>query len=87
MLTATVVSNCGSSLTLRHRNGRPISGPCAWLRMVGVAALRQTSVEIAALLGTIVLGERPWLWRVLAAGLVTASALLVATSGLALRSK
>ncbi len=49
--------------------------------MGGVSALRETSVVAAALMGTIVLGERPWLPRVLAACLVTAGALLVATSG------
>jgi uncharacterized membrane protein len=53
----------------------------AYAPMGGVSALRETSVVMAALLGTIVLGERPWLPRVLATCLVTAGALLVAISG------
>jgi uncharacterized membrane protein len=53
----------------------------AYAPMGGVAALRETSVVMAALMGTIVLGERPWLPRVLPACVVTAGAVLVATTG------
>jgi drug/metabolite transporter (DMT)-like permease len=46
--------------------------------MAGVAALRQTSVVIASLFGTIILGERPWRPRVAAACLITVGSVLVA---------
>ncbi|MGO8916005.1 MAG: EamA family transporter [Stellaceae bacterium] len=53
----------------------------AYAPMAGVAALRQTSVIMAALLGTIILGERPWAPRVAAACVITAGAALVVTQG------
>lgn len=46
--------------------------------MAGVAALRQTSVVIASLLGTLLLGERPWRPRVAAACVIAAGLVLVA---------
>lgn len=46
--------------------------------MAGVAALRQTSVVIASLFGTFLLGERPWRPRVAAACVITAGSVLVA---------
>jgi drug/metabolite transporter (DMT)-like permease len=49
--------------------------------MAGVAALRQTSVVIASLLGTVLLGERPWRPRVLAACVIAAGSVLVAAQG------
>lgn len=45
----------------------------------GVAALRQTSVIIASLFGTFLLGERPWRPRVAAASVIAAGSVLVAT--------
>jgi drug/metabolite transporter (DMT)-like permease len=49
--------------------------------MAGVAALRQTSVVIASLFGTIVLRERPWRPRVAAACIIAAGSILVAAQG------
>jgi drug/metabolite transporter (DMT)-like permease len=49
--------------------------------MAGVAALRQTSVVIAALLGTAILGERPWRPRVAAACVIAAGSVLVVSQG------
>jgi len=42
-----------------------------------MAALRETSVVMAALIGTIVLGERPWKQRVAAAVLVSCGVTLL----------
>jgi uncharacterized membrane protein len=46
--------------------------------MAGVAALRQTSVVIASLFGTALLGERPWRPRVAAAFIIALGSALVA---------
>jgi uncharacterized membrane protein len=46
--------------------------------MAGVAALRQTSVVIASLFGTFLLGERPWRPRVVAACVIAVGSVLVA---------
>jgi drug/metabolite transporter (DMT)-like permease len=46
--------------------------------MAGVASLRQTSVVIASLIGTVLLGERPWRPRVAAACIIAAGSVLVA---------
>jgi drug/metabolite transporter (DMT)-like permease len=46
--------------------------------MAGVASLRQTSVVIASLVGTVLLGERPWRPRVAAACIIAAGSVLVA---------
>ncbi len=46
--------------------------------MAGVAALRQTSVVIASLFGTVLLGEGPWRPRVSAACIIALGSALVA---------
>jgi drug/metabolite transporter (DMT)-like permease len=46
--------------------------------MAGVAALRQINVIIASLLGTFLLGERPWRPRVVAACIIAVGSVLVA---------
>lgn len=43
-----------------------------------VSAIRESSVAIAALIGIIWLKERPWLWRLLCAGIVAAGVLILA---------
>ena len=53
----------------------------AYAPMAGVAALRETSVIIAALLGTVILGERPRVPRVAEACVIAAGSVLVATKG------
>lgn len=45
--------------------------------MAAISALRETSVIMAALIGTIVLGERPWELRVTAAVLVSCGVALI----------
>jgi drug/metabolite transporter (DMT)-like permease len=45
-----------------------------------VSTLRETSVIFAALIGVLFLGERPWKPRILAAGIVLAGVILMATS-------
>lgn len=45
-----------------------------------VSAVRESSVIIAALIGIVIFGERPWLRRVLSAGIVGAGVLLLAIS-------
>ena len=45
-----------------------------------VSAVRESSVIIAAPIGIIIFGERPWVRRVLSAGIVGAGVLLLAVS-------
>jgi uncharacterized membrane protein len=45
--------------------------------MAAISALRETSVIMAALMGTLVLGERPWEQRVTAAVLVAGGVALI----------
>ncbi|MVA98088.1 EamA family transporter [Nitratireductor sp. CAU 1489] len=49
--------------------------------IAAVSAVRESSVIIAALIGVLVFGERPWQGRVLAALLVAAGVVVLATSG------
>lgn len=46
-----------------------------------VSAVRESSVIIAALIGVLVFGERPWSTRLIAAVIVAAGVVLLATSG------
>lgn len=46
-----------------------------------VSAVRESSVIIAALIGVVFLGERPWGWRLICALIVAAGVALLATSG------
>jgi uncharacterized membrane protein len=46
-----------------------------------VSAVRESSVIIAALIGTIVFHERPWKGRMIAAAVVAAGVLTLASSG------
>jgi drug/metabolite transporter (DMT)-like permease len=45
-----------------------------------VSAVRESSVIIAALIGVVLLGERPWRLRLVSAGIVVAGVLLLAAS-------
>lgn len=49
--------------------------------MAAVSAVRETSVIMAALIGTLILGERPWQQRVLAAAVVAGGVALITTTG------
>jgi drug/metabolite transporter (DMT)-like permease len=49
--------------------------------MAAVSALRETSVIMAALIGTFILGERPWQHRVIAATIVAGGVALITTAG------
>jgi drug/metabolite transporter (DMT)-like permease len=46
-----------------------------------VSAVRESSVVIAALIGVVFFGERPWRWRLAAALVVAAGVILLAASG------
>ena len=50
----------------------------AYAPMAAISALRETSVIMAALIGTLVLGERPWEQRVAAAVFVASGVALIA---------
>jgi len=52
----------------------------AFAPMAAVSAIRESSVVIAALIGTVILGERPWPARVGAAILVAGGAVLITTT-------
>ncbi len=49
--------------------------------MAAVSALRETSVIMAALIGTLILNERPWQQRVVAATVVAGGVALITTAG------
>lgn len=49
--------------------------------LAAVSAVRESSVIIAALIGVVLFGERPWGRRVVAAMIVAAGVILLATSG------
>ncbi len=46
-----------------------------------VSAVRESSVVIAALIGVVFLGERPWAWRISCAVIVAAGVAMLASSG------
>lgn len=50
-------------------------------QMANVSAIRESSVIMAALIGVVWLGERPWKARVLAAAVVAAGIIVMATGG------
>jgi drug/metabolite transporter (DMT)-like permease len=49
--------------------------------MAAVSAVRESSVVIAALIGIVAFGERPWRGRLVAAAVVAAGVALLASSG------
>ena len=49
--------------------------------LAAVSAVRESSVIIAALIGVVLFGERPWGKRVVAAAIVAAGVILLATAG------
>lgn len=53
----------------------------AFAPMAIVSALRETSVIIAALIGTVLMNERPWQERVAASGMVAAGVALITAFG------
>lgn len=53
----------------------------AFAPMAAISALRETSVTMATLIGTFVLGERPWQQRVTAAVIVACGVTLITGSG------
>ena len=48
--------------------------------IASVSAVRESSVIIAALIGVVFLGERPWMGRVVSAIIVAAGVVLLAVS-------